>query len=130
MTLLNIIINLAVALLVLERGEPRDTSHCHQWQGKLSVVRWAGNVRMVRKYIRKDHLIMLHPESENVAHEQHGGATRSPVRSLEAQWRYLGERSAADAAYCLRFGVAQAPEPEVMPSSVWSYAMPASTPKR
>ena len=73
---------------------------------------------------------MLHPEPENAAHEQHSGLARPPMRSLEAQWRYLGERSAADAAYCLRFGVAQAPEPEGMPGSVWAYAMPAAQPKR
>lgn len=73
---------------------------------------------------------MLHPEPENVAHEQYGGATRSPIRSLEARWHYLGDRTAADAAYCLRFDVAQAPEPEAMPSSVWSYAMPLVQTKR
>lgn len=73
---------------------------------------------------------MLHPESENAAHEQHGGVTAAPVRLLEAQWRYLGERTAADAAYCLRFGVAQAPEPNVTPGSVWSYALPVVQPKR
>jgi hypothetical protein len=73
---------------------------------------------------------MLPSDPDNIAHEQHGGLPRSPLRSFEVQWRYLGERTAADAAYCLRFGVAQAPEPESMPNSVWSYAMPVVQPKR
>ena len=73
---------------------------------------------------------MLHPESENAAYERHSDATGSPIRTLEAQWRYLGDRVAADAAYCLRFGVAQAPEPSGMPSSVWSYAIPVVESKR
>lgn len=68
---------------------------------------------------------MLHPEPENAPYERHSNVTGSPVRGYEAQWRYLGDRMAADAAYCLRFGVVQAPEPSSMPSSVWSYAIPA-----
>lgn len=73
---------------------------------------------------------MLQPESENVANEQYTGATRSPVRSLEARWHYLGDRTAADAAYCLRFGVTQAPEPQAMPGNIWAYVMPVAQLKR
>lgn len=72
---------------------------------------------------------MLDLEPEKTDHEQNGGVTRPPVRILEAQWRYLGERGAADAAYCLRFGVAQAPEPSVIAGSVLSYAIPGGQPK-
>jgi hypothetical protein len=67
---------------------------------------------------------MLDPEPENATHERPPGVTESPVRISEAQWRYLGDRTAADAAYCLRFGVVDAPEPSGMPSSVWSYTIP------
>ena len=73
---------------------------------------------------------MPYPELENNPHERHSGVTGPPVRSYEAQWRYLGDRVAADAAYCLRFGVVQAPEPAGMPSSVWSYAIPVVDSKR
>ena len=40
-------------------------------------------------------------------------------------WRYLGDRDAADLAYCARFGVQQAPEPMRVQGGVWAYAVPA-----
>ena len=44
-----------------------------------------------------------------------------------ATWRFLGERLAADQAYCVRFGVAVAPEPFVAPGGAWAYELPDST---
>ena len=41
-------------------------------------------------------------------------------------WRYLGERTAADLAYCTRFGVQEAPEPTESLSGVWSYVLPTA----
>jgi hypothetical protein len=73
---------------------------------------------------------MHHPESENAAYERQSSLTGSPFGAYEAQWRYLGDRASADAAYCLRFGVVNAPEPFGMPSSVWSYAVPVVESKR
>jgi hypothetical protein len=46
------------------------------------------------------------------------------TRSTAPTWRYLGERVAADLAYCARFGVAQAPEPTLVPGASWAYALP------
>ncbi|HEX6289415.1 MAG TPA: hypothetical protein VFZ66_09510 [Herpetosiphonaceae bacterium] len=71
---------------------------------------------------------MLYPEPNTTVYEQHSGVTGSPMRPHEAHWRFLGEREAADAAYCLRFGVVQAPEPSGMPDGVWSYAIPGVQP--
>lgn len=39
-------------------------------------------------------------------------------------WRYLGDRDAADLAYCARFGTREAPEPAVGPGNTWAYALP------
>lgn len=55
---------------------------------------------------------------------------RKRFQTYEVQWRYLGDRISADAAYCLRFGVAQPPEPSSLPDSVWAYALPDGQPKR
>lgn len=45
--------------------------------------------------------------------------------SLNApSWRYLGDRNAADVAYCERFGVDEPPEPTEAWNGVWSYALP------
>jgi hypothetical protein len=56
------------------------------------------------------------------------GVAEAVIRPLTppraATWRYLGERAAADDAYCARFGVSQAPEPSVGQDKVWSYALP------
>ncbi len=47
-----------------------------------------------------------------------------PLASRDTTWRYLGERVDADRAYCLRFGVKQAPEPAVAPGGAWAYPVP------
>lgn len=47
-----------------------------------------------------------------------------------ATWRYLGERLAADDAYCARFGVSHAPEPSKGHDNVWAYALPVVEPPR
>ncbi len=51
------------------------------------------------------------------------GANR-PMSPRDATWRYLGDRAAADNAYCARFGVTAAPEPYVVPGGGWAYALP------
>ena len=43
-------------------------------------------------------------------------------------WRYLGDRTAADMAYCARFGVTEAPEPTRAPGGIWAYTLPAAVP--
>lgn len=45
-------------------------------------------------------------------------------------WRYLGERAAADSAYCARFNVLQAPEPLVALDGAWAYTLPVAKPLR
>ena len=47
--------------------------------------------------------------------------------SITPSWRYLGERDEADVAYCVRFGVQEAPEPTKAANGVWSYTLPATT---
>jgi hypothetical protein len=51
----------------------------------------------------------------------------SPVLpgARDATWRYIGDRAAADRAYCARFGVSQAPEPIVALGGAWAYALPS-----
>ena len=39
-------------------------------------------------------------------------------------WRYQGDRTLADGAYCARFNVQVAPEPFAMPGGVWAYTLP------
>ncbi len=56
------------------------------------------------------------------------GATvqiRRPIQGVT--WRYLGDRVAADSAYCARFNVQQAPEPLVAQDGAWAYVLPGST---
>lgn len=53
-----------------------------------------------------------------------------PANTNSPTWRYLGDRTAADLAYCARFGVQQAPEPTESLAGVWSYALPATLPLR
>jgi hypothetical protein len=69
---------------------------------------------------------MIHPERS----AEEGEALAVPLRPLmsprEPTWRYLGDRSAADLAYCARFGVNQAPEPIVALGGAWAYALPTS----
>lgn len=45
-------------------------------------------------------------------------------------WRYLGNRDAADVAYCARFGTTEAPEPSMAPGGMWAYTLPASETRR
>jgi hypothetical protein len=39
-------------------------------------------------------------------------------------WRYLGDRDAADRAYCFRFNVSLAPEPFTIPGGAFAYPLP------
>ena len=59
-----------------------------------------------------------------------GEALAVPLRPLmsprEPTWRYLGDRTAADQAYCARFGVNQAPEPVIALGGAWAYALPVA----
>jgi hypothetical protein len=41
-------------------------------------------------------------------------------------WRYLGDRTAADTAYCIRFGTDKAPEPAITPGGLLAYALPGT----
>jgi hypothetical protein len=41
-----------------------------------------------------------------------------------ATWRYIGDRDAADRAYCARFGVAVAPEPSIALGGALAYTVP------
>lgn len=45
-------------------------------------------------------------------------------------WRYLGDRGAADLAYCERFGTKEAPEPSMVPGGLLAYGLPATEPVR
>ena len=57
--------------------------------------------------------------------------TRPLAPPRAATWRYLGERAAADDAYCARFGVSHAPEPaSTGHNNVWAYALPVVEPPR
>jgi len=56
------------------------------------------------------------------------GAVGVPASMHQPSWRYIGERAAADGAYCLRFSVTEAPEPYVAPGGVWAYALPTTRP--
>lgn len=60
-------------------------------------------------------------QEPEVMSSERGMAT---VRPNLATWRYLGDREAADLAYCVRFGVARAPEPFVAPGGALAYAVP------
>lgn len=68
--------------------------------------------------------------AENVGPETDGAIAelRRPIQGVT--WRYLGERVAADSAYCARFNVQQAPEPLVSQDGAWAYTLPGSTPSR
>lgn len=58
-------------------------------------------------------------------------ATPPPVpsaRMSHATWRFMGDRDAADQAYCVRFAVSQAPEPIIALGGAWAYALPSEQP--
>ena len=46
------------------------------------------------------------------------------ARISHATWRYIGDRVAADQAYCARFSVTLAPEPIVALGGAWAYTLP------
>ncbi len=48
------------------------------------------------------------------------------VRPSIPTWRYIGDRAAADLAYCARFGTHEAPDPTVALGGAWAYALPAT----
>ncbi len=53
------------------------------------------------------------------------GSEVASARPTTDTWRYLGDRDAADLAYCARFGVQEAPEPALVIGGAWAYALPA-----
>jgi hypothetical protein len=71
---------------------------------------------------------VIQVEAASVEHSPDGAASGVPVRISGATWRYLGDRAAADGAYCVRFGVEQAPEPYAAHGGVWVYALPVMKP--
>ncbi|MBA3945670.1 MAG: hypothetical protein H0X37_14025 [Herpetosiphonaceae bacterium] len=58
--------------------------------------------------------------------EELGSARESGMTSSSnaATWRYVGERDAADLAYCVRFDVTEAPEPTIALGGAFAYAVP------
>ncbi len=73
---------------------------------------------------------MTHPEPKPAERDVSGEATGRSAGAGDATWRYIGDRIAADNAYCARFDVAQAPEPSVALGGAWAYALPAIEPLR
>ncbi len=66
---------------------------------------------------------MANPEprhgERDISERAVGPRTSTPT----ATWRYIGDRTAADLAYCAHFGVSQAPEPFVALGGAWAYAV-------
>lgn len=73
---------------------------------------------------------MIDPDSQAVEQATAEAVTRQLTHQRIATWRFLGERAAADDAYCTRFGVSHAPEPTVDRDKVWAYALPVVEPPR
>ena len=48
------------------------------------------------------------------------------VRLAVATWRYLGDRTTADLAYCARFATDAAPEPIAALGGGWAYPLPSA----
>lgn len=67
---------------------------------------------------------MIDLEAQAVESTAAEAIARPLVSPLAATWRYLGERAAADDAYCARFGVSHAPEPSIDRDKVLAYALP------
>lgn len=68
------------------------------------------------------------PENSVLPTEVAAAELRRPIQGVT--WRYLGDRIAADSAYCARFDVQHAPEPLVAPDGAWAYVLPgAKTPR-
>ena len=73
---------------------------------------------------------MTDPEPEDSKRQPAAGVASLLAGTRDASWRYLGDRAAADHAYCARFGVTQAPEPYVALGCIWVYALPIVEPPR
>lgn len=58
--------------------------------------------------------------------EEPASEPRRPISGVT--WRFLGDRVAADSAYCIRFNVQQAPEPLVALDGAWAYTLPGAKP--
>ena len=69
---------------------------------------------------------MTYGEQESATALPDQGAVGISASMYAPSWRYLGERAAADGAYCVRFSVTEAPEPYVVPGGAWAYALPAT----
>lgn len=69
---------------------------------------------------------MTYGELESVAALPDQGAVAIAASIHAPSWRYMGDRAAADGAYCVRFSVTEAPEPYVVPGGAWAYALPAT----
>lgn len=69
---------------------------------------------------------MVYGEAESVTATPIEDAAIMPVNIHAPSWRYMGERAAADGAYCVRFSVAEAPEPYAVPGGAWAYALPTT----
>ena len=69
---------------------------------------------------------MTYGEGESVTGILDQGAVSTPSSIYVPSWRYIGERAAADGAYCVRFSVTEAPEPYAVPGGAWAYALPTT----
>jgi hypothetical protein len=72
---------------------------------------------------------MTHVEPGTSDGERVREAGEVPASIHASSWRYLGDRAAADTAYCIRFGVAEAPEPSIALGGAWAYALPDMAPE-
>lgn len=73
---------------------------------------------------------MTYTEPQRTEQEAQEVSPRPATPTRNATWRFLGDRTAADQAYCVRFGVNLAPEPFVAPGGAWAYALPDADPGR
>lgn len=69
---------------------------------------------------------MPYDEADSIVSTVDEGAVGIVPTIHAPSWRYIGERAAADGAYCVRFSVAEAPEPYVVPGGAWAYALPTT----
>ncbi len=69
---------------------------------------------------------MSQNEAPPVERESHSTRIAPLATVYQATWRYIGEREAADRAYCLRFGVELAPEATIALGGAWAYPLPGA----
>ena len=63
-------------------------------------------------------------------HAVEADPVKTAARPTVPTWRYLGDRAAADVAYCARFGTNEAPTPSLAPGGLWAYVLPTTESSR